>query len=168
MTEPTDPAADDEPDLAVSVFKLAGLFMAAVFVCLGISWVVLTVGPPDPVDVCEHKLQLALAEGGASWTVPAGDLIDVCVRPANADPEAVGEAPLDLCPGRPLPHGVNQAGLSFGDGAHRCPGQPLAILEADVLLTRLLAREPTLIAEPTIEWDDLIAGYALRGFELRL
>ncbi|MCA9692916.1 MAG: hypothetical protein R3A51_03725 [Nannocystaceae bacterium] len=64
MTEPTDPAADDEPDLAVSVFKLAGLFMAAVFVCLGISWVVLTVGPPDPVDVCEHKLQLALAEGG--------------------------------------------------------------------------------------------------------
>ncbi len=114
------------------------------------------------------QAELALAEGGASWTVPAGDLIDVCVRPANADPEAVGEAPLDLCPGRPLPHGVNQAGLSFGDGAHRCPGQPLAILEADVLLTRLLAREPTLIAEPTIEWDDLIAGYALRGFELRL
>lgn len=114
------------------------------------------------------QADLELAEGGESWTVPAGDLIDVCVRPANADPEAVGDAPLDLCPGRPLPHGVNEAALSFGDGAHRCPGQPLAILEADVLLTRLLAREPAIVAEPAMAWDDLIAGYALRGFQLRL
>ena len=67
-----------------------------------------------------------------------------------------------------MPAGVNEAVLSFGDGAHKCPGQPLAMLESDVLLRRLLAREIEVVREPTIEWDDLIAGYALRGFKLRL
>ena len=61
---------------------------------------------------------------------------------------------------------MNPAVLSFGDGAHKCPGQPLAILESDVLLTRLLARRPTIVTEPELGWDDLIEGYSLRGFEL--
>lgn len=104
-------------------------------------------------------------EDGA-WTIPPGHLVDVCVRPANADPQSVGERPLDLCPGRPLPSGVNQAVLSFGDGAHKCPGQPLAILESDVLLTRLLARRPRIVSQPELGWDDLIAGYTLRGLDL--
>ena len=111
---------------------------------------------------------LTLTEGDRSWTVPAGDLIDVAVRQANADPAAVGDDGLSLCPGRPLPAGVNAAGISFGDGVHRCPGQPLATLEADALLTRLLARDPVVVAEPTLGWDDLIAGYSLRGLRLRL
>lgn len=101
-------------------------------------------------------------------TPQPGDLIDLCIRPANADPATVGDDPLELCPERPLPAGVNDAVLSFGDGAHRCPGQPLAILEADVLLRRLLARDVRIVTEPTIGWDDLIAGYTLRGFRLRV
>ena len=109
-----------------------------------------------------------LTEGDQSWDVAAGDLLDVGVRQANADPDAVGADALSLRPGRRLPAGVNEAGLSFGDGAHRCPGQPLAILEADVLLTRLLAREPALVGEPTLGWDDLIAGFTLRGLRVRL
>ena len=109
-----------------------------------------------------------VTEGEETVRVEPGDLIDVCVRPANADPEAVGDDPLGLCPGRPLPPGVNAAVLTFGDGAHKCPGQPLAILESDVLLTRLLARTPTVVAEPTVEWDDLIEGYQVRGLRLRL
>jgi cytochrome P450 len=108
----------------------------------------------------------AITDGEETWEVAAGDLLDVCVRHTNTDPEAVGDGPLDLCPARGLPSGVNQAVLSFGDGAHRCPGQPLAILEADVLLTRLLARDPRIVAEPRVGWDDLIAGYWLRDFEL--
>jgi len=105
---------------------------------------------------------------GTAHTPQPGDLIDLCVRPANADPDTVGERPLNLCPQRPLPPGVNETVLSFGDGVHKCPGQPMAILESDVLLRRLLAREVTIVSEPAIEWDDLIAGYALRGFELRI
>jgi len=109
-----------------------------------------------------------VTEGDQTVTLEPGDLIDVCIRPANADPEAVGEDPLNLCPGRPLPAGVNAAVLTFGDGAHKCPGQPLAILESDVLLTRLLARTPTVISEPDVAWDDLIEGYQVRGLQLRL
>jgi hypothetical protein len=51
--------------------------------------------------------------------------------------------------------------------AHGVP-DPLAILESDVLLTRLLARGPVVVSEPTLGWDDLIEGYFLRDFELRL
>lgn len=109
-----------------------------------------------------------IGDRGTTWTIPSGDLIDVCVRQVNTDPDAVGDAPNDLCPGRTLPSGVNPAVLSFGDGAHRCPGQPLAILETDVLLTRLLALSPQLVREPDLYWDNLIEGYRLRGFELRL
>ena len=109
-----------------------------------------------------------VTDGDESWTIEAGDLVDVSVRSANADPRALDEDGLDLCPGRTLPRGVNAAGLTFGDGAHRCPGQPLAILESDVLLTRLLARSPRLVSEPEIGWDDLIEGYTLRGLELEL
>ena len=109
---------------------------------------------------------IEVTEGDRCWTIPAGDLVDVCIRPANADPEAVGDDPLDLCPGRPVSAGVNAAGLSFGDGAHRCPGQPLALLETDLLLTRLLALRPRIVAEPRVGWDNLIEGYQLRGMVL--
>ena len=110
--------------------------------------------------------EFEIADGGQTWTVAAGDLLDLSVRTANTDPAAVGEAPLGLCPERPLPSGVNPAVLSFGDGAHKCPGQPLAILESDVFLTRLLALKPTIVTEPELGWDDLIAGYWLRNFQL--
>ena len=111
---------------------------------------------------------LSFDDEGTTFTAEPGDLVDLCVRAANADAETVGPEPLDLCPMRPLPPGVDEAVLSFGHGAHRCPGQPLAIMESDVLLHRLLARDVTIAAEPTIEWDDLIAGYALSGFDVHL
>jgi len=104
---------------------------------------------------------------GHSLDLDEGDLVDVCVRDANADSTVVGEEPLALCPRRPLPAGVDATGLTFGDGAHKCPGQPLAVAEADALLTRLLALEPTLVTPPALDWDDLIEGYALRGMTLR-
>lgn len=111
---------------------------------------------------------LSFDDGDRTYTARPGDLIDLCIRPANADVETVGADPLDLCPGRSLPAGVNDAVLSFGHGAHRCPGQPLAMLESDVLLRRLLSREVVVRSEPRITWDDLIAGYALRDFELSI
>jgi cytochrome P450 len=103
---------------------------------------------------------------GVEYELSTGDLVDIDVRQANADPACVGPEPLGLRPGRPLPRGVNGAALSFSDGAHRCPGQPLAILEADRLLTRILALKPKIASEPTLSWDDLTESYRLRGFEL--
>lgn len=111
---------------------------------------------------------LEVSHGDERWQLAAGDLVDVCIRDTNADPAAVGPEPLQLCPGRPMAPGVNAAAMSFGDGAHKCPGQPLAVWEADILLTRLLARRPRLVAEPRLGWDDLIAGYWLRDVQLAL
>ncbi|MBP2382764.1 hypothetical protein [Brachybacterium sacelli] len=30
----------------------------------------------------------------------------------------------------------------------------------------MLAQQPTILAEPSLGWDDLVAGYRLRGLEL--
>lgn len=78
----------------------------------------------------------------------AGDLIDVDVTAANAEAEGVG--------------------LSFGAGPHRCPGQHLALLETEVLLTALLHRSPVAVSAPRILWHDLVAGYQVREFDIRL
>ncbi len=111
---------------------------------------------------------LTVTDGDQRWKLEPGDLVDVRVRQTNVDPAAVGPDPASLCPRRSLERGVHAAGLSFGDGTHRCPGQALALRETEVLLTRLLDRRPRIVTEPRIEWDDLIAGYCLRGFHVIL
>jgi cytochrome P450 len=105
---------------------------------------------------------LATRDGG--YDAPVGALIDLDVRRANKDAAVGPDADL-LCPTRRLPP-AQQAALSFGDGPHRCPGQPLALMETDALLRRLLARNPRIARPPTIGWDDPVAGYRLRRFEL--
>nr|WP_110946070.1 cytochrome P450 [Streptomyces avicenniae] len=97
-------------------------------------------------------------------TVPAGAVVDIHLGQINTDPRAVGADPTGLCPGRPLAHGADGPVLSFGDGAHKCPGAPIAILEADVFLTRLLALPGVrMTAEPRVSYIDTIGGYELRG-----
>ena len=95
-----------------------------------------------------------------------GELIDLYVRQANTDESTVGECPLDLRPGRPLPRGIGPEVMSFGDGPHKCPGNSLAIQETDILLTRLLRNDLVVAHAPVIDWDELIAGYSLREFVL--
>lgn len=114
------------------------------------------------------RADIEITDGDDSFTIEKDDLIDLYIRHTNADPEAVGDEPLNLCPGRDLPRGVNETVMSFGDGAHKCPGQHLAISESDALLRRLLARDVSIIREPTMGWDELISGYMLRGFALRI
>lgn len=101
-------------------------------------------------------------DGEETYAVADGELMDLFIRQANADPHAVGDAPLDLCPARPLPRGVGPEVMSFGDGPHKCPGNALAIQESDILLTRLFSHPVRLVREPRLGWDDIISGYALR------
>ena len=97
-----------------------------------------------------------------------GDLVDLDIRSVNTDPEVMGENPLQLCPGRDLPKGVGAVGMTFGDGVHACPGQYLALMEAEALILEILRQRPEIISEPVLSWDDLIEGYKLRGLTLRL
>jgi cytochrome P450 len=71
--------------------------------------------------------------------IPAGTRVDVAVARANLDPAAVGEAPYQVCPDRPLAGSLADGVLAFGDGPHRCPGAHIAITESDIFLTKLFA-----------------------------
>ncbi|MEV4168169.1 cytochrome P450 [Nonomuraea sp. NPDC049709] len=103
-------------------------------------------------------------------TVPAGALVEVFVDAANTDTRAVGADPLSVCPGRAIDGGTGagagtgSAALAFGDGAHRCPGAGIAILETDIFLSRLLAMEGIRMASPPrVTFDNDIGGYEIRG-----
>ncbi|WP_226831201.1 cytochrome P450 [Brevibacterium sp. FME17] len=114
------------------------------------------------------QADIEVSDNGCPHTISAGDLIDVCVRQTNTDPHAMGTAPETINPGRDLGRGKAATGLSFSDGAHACPGQPLALYETDALVHKLLAIGPRLLRKPEISWDNVIEGYRLRGMDLSL
>ena len=102
-------------------------------------------------------------------TIPAGARVDVAVAAANLDPAAVGADAGAVCPARPLADGVADSVLSFGDGAHRCPGAYIAIQETDIFLTKLLALPGlTMVQEPTTRLRAEIESYEVVGLRLRL
>lgn len=110
--------------------------------------------------------ELVIAHDGTTTTIPAGARIDLDLRAANADPAAVGDEPLRLRPDRVRAPKVGAPALSFGDGAHRCPGSFLAIAESDAFLTRLLRLPVRVVGSPRLGWNDLIEGYEVRGLEV--
>lgn len=99
--------------------------------------------------------------------VAVGTLIDLDVRAVNADAETVGAEPLGLCPDRELPRTVPPTVMSFGDGHHRCPGAPIAIMETEVFVTTLLRYDVVADAPPTVLWNPLTQGYDLNAFWIR-
>jgi cytochrome P450 len=99
--------------------------------------------------------------------IPAGARVDVGVAAANLDPTAVGDEPAKVCPARPMADGVGDAGLSFGDGPHRCPGAYIAIQETDIFLTKLFALPGLrMVQAPTVKIRPEIASYELIGMRL--
>ncbi|MEO7006655.1 MAG: cytochrome P450 [Terrimesophilobacter sp.] len=109
---------------------------------------------------------VTVTESAQSWTLRPGDLVDIYVRETNTDSTVVGANPLSVCPKRTRAPGVDRAGLSFSDGAHKCPGKFLAVAETEVFITALLQEHPTLVTAPKLTWDHLIAGYQLRGMRV--
>ncbi|MBV8086584.1 MAG: cytochrome P450 [Chloroflexi bacterium] len=123
----------------------------------------------DPVIGRLYRRTLAdVSLDGA--VIPAGSLVEVSPGTANVDEAVTGTAPLEVCPFREL-HAtqVTPAVMSFGDGHHRCPGQFLALAEADTFLTRLLAIPGLEIEQPPhVSWDQAIGSYELRDFWVRI
>ncbi|GAA4552281.1 cytochrome P450 [Amycolatopsis samaneae] len=99
--------------------------------------------------------------------LPKDALVHIQIDTANLDPAMVGDRPLDLRPGRTTADGVTGAGLAFGDGPHKCPGSPVAILETDIFLRKLLAVEGIHLATPPrVTFKEDIAAYELRGLRV--
>jgi cytochrome P450 len=104
---------------------------------------------------------LTFEDGGKTVHIPAGTLIDMDIRAANADPVAAGECPFQLKPERDTKALLGS--MSFGDGNHRCPGAAVALQESAIFLEKLF-KIPGLRVEkpPTLEWNTLTVGYELR------
>lgn len=94
---------------------------------------------------------------------PPGAAVAVDVRAANTDMTAFGEKPCELVPGRQVSAKYGNAGLSFGDGEHRCPGAQVALQESCLFL-ELLLQVPglKLVRAPSLAWNPLVTGYELR------
>jgi cytochrome P450 len=105
---------------------------------------------------------LELEHDGETIRIPAGTLIDMDIRAANADPAVASECPYQLQPERNDRKGL-QGQMSFGDGNHRCPGATVALQETAIFLDRLF-RIPGLRLEagPVLAWNTLTVGYELR------
>jgi cytochrome P450 len=112
--------------------------------------------------------ELVLADGDERHAVPTGALLDLYVRQANADPRELGEDARQLCPERSRPRGIRPEAMSFGDGAHRCPGGFIAIQETDIFLRRLLRLPLEFAHPPRVSWVELIAAYEVRDVVLRV
>ncbi|KOU64287.1 MULTISPECIES: cytochrome P450 [Streptomyces] len=92
-----------------------------------------------------------------SVTVQAGEGVIVSLLHGNRDGKTFAE------PGLLDPQGHDAAHLTFGHGVHRCLGAPLARLQLQTVLERLMRRFPTLrlAAGPdAVVWKD---GLGTRG-----
>lgn len=111
---------------------------------------------------------IRLRVGAESVTIPQGALMDLHIHAANTDERVAGEHPFAIRPYRELhEERAGPALLSFGDGAHRCPGSYIALQETDIFLLRLLAVEGLRMEHaPVLGWNELVTGYELRDFPI--
>lgn len=109
---------------------------------------------------------IAIDVDGERYTIPDGSLVNLHISRINTDETATGNDPLLVCPARELAsERIGPAVMSFGDGAHRCPGAYIAIQESDIFLHKLLSIGSLRIEQkPTVSWHDLIGGYEIRHF----
>lgn len=105
---------------------------------------------------------------GVEHELPVGTMLDLDIRAINADAATVGAEPLGMRPGRDmLGRGVSPSVMAFGDGNHRCPGAPIAMMESEIFLSRLFRDELVAAGAPEVSWSDLTEGYELRRLIIR-
>ena len=112
----------------------------------------------SPVEVSTERFAREPIEI-AGVTIPTGALVYGLIASANRD-ETQFEDPDRLDLGR-----LKNRHLAFGQGIHYCLGAPLARLEGQIALRRLLERMPSLrlaVPESTLRWRK---GLNIRGLE---
>lgn len=85
--------------------------------------------------------------------IAAGERLSLGIRAANLDEAAVGPYPNRIDPDRAKKMKNNGAWMSFGNGAHFCPGWQVALTETRILLDRLFRVPGLRLARyPDMEW----------------
>jgi cytochrome P450 len=96
--------------------------------------------------------------------VCAGAKLAIDMRAVNGDEAVVGACPHMFDAERAKRQNQSGSFMSFGDGAHHCPGWQVALHETRVFIDRLL-RLPgiQLEREPDMTWNSMVMGYELRN-----
>lgn len=105
------------------------------------------------------------AEGLLSRAIKPGERLSLQIRAANLDEDAVGPDPARIDPDRARKMKNNGAWMSFGDGAHFCPGWQVALTETRIMLDKLF-RIPgiRLTCYPDMEWTPpMLQSYQFRN-----
>jgi cytochrome P450 len=93
-------------------------------------------------------------------TLPAGGKVVLYLAAGNRDPRRFAD------PNRFNPDRPDNQPLSFGAGSHFCLGAPLARLEAQIGLPRLLRRFPSLVAAGPATYRDRLVIRGLESFPI--
>ncbi len=109
-----------------------------------------------------NAIDLETSEG--TVTLPKDALVHIDVYAANSDSETVGEEGQSICPQRYV-NKMTEPVLSFGEGAHRCPGAFFAIEESDVFIRAILQIDGIrMLREPKAKWNEVTQGYEFVEF----
>ena len=94
----------------------------------------------------------------------ANQLYALDIRQANTDEAVTGACPFSIDPERAKRQKIAGSWLSFGDGAHRCPGSQVALHETRIFIDALLRLPGVRLANvPEVTWNERIMGYELHG-----
>lgn len=98
----------------------------------------------------------------ACGQIAAGTLVAIDIRAANLDEAAAGACPHAVDPARAAASAAGSGFMSFGDGAHRCPGAQLALHEVRHFLDSFLAIPGVRMDQaPSLAWFAPVSGYEL-------
>lgn len=120
------------------------------------------------VGIIARRLNGSIDLPGGNGRLEAGSVVELDLRGANSDAAMVGPSANCIDFSRAVAGKHPSAMFSFGDGAHRCPGAAVAMLESAIFLDRLM-RLPGLhlTTEPDVGWAAGISGYELSGAVIR-
>jgi cytochrome P450 len=118
----------------------------------------------EPVAAMLHRRVNEELKNADGASLPSGGLYAIDIRAVNTDEALVGECPFAIDPDRAVRQKENGRYMSFGDGAHNCPGWQVALHESRIFLDRLF-RVPgvQLKHEPDMGWNAGVQGYELRN-----
>ncbi|MEO7739158.1 MAG: cytochrome P450 [Novosphingobium sp.] len=117
----------------------------------------------DPVATFVYRKPTEDVACGAD-VAKADQLYALDIRQANTDEAVTGPNPFALEPDRARRQKVAGSWLSFGDGAHRCPGSQVALHETRIFIDALLRLPGVRLANPPqVTWNERIMGYELHG-----
>jgi cytochrome P450 len=118
----------------------------------------------EPVAGLLYRRTAEDIEETSEGAVPAGTSLAIDLRAANSDAAAVGACPFAIDPDRARRQNQNGSFMSFGDGAHHCPGWQVALHETRLFVDALL-RVPGIRLKhaPDMQWNMPLMSYELRG-----